>query len=128
MKTYGERLQYALNKSGLTQSQLAEICDINRSNITNYIKNIYAPKSVLNEKIAAVLNVSPSWLFLGVGNEIANDISEITLFYDGSDPTKQEIAELTKKVLKLTNDGDAYLSSLKSILSAMYENNKHKEE
>ena len=116
MKTYGERLQYALNKRGLTQSQLAEICDINRSNITNYIKNIYAPKSVLNEKIAAVLNVSPSWLFLGVGNEIANDVSQNIVLYDGTDLTKQKIANTLKDVLAKTDDPNT-LELLQNVLN-----------
>lgn len=118
MKTYGERLQHALNKSGITKAQLAEICDINRSNITNYIKNIYTPKSVLNEKIAAVLNVSPSWLFLGVGNENVNSISQdISLcnICDFSNPIKAEIAKAVKEVLNKTDNPNT-LELLKNVI------------
>lgn len=118
MKTYGERLQHALNKSGITKAQLAEICDINRSNITNYIKNIYTPKSVLNEKIAAVLNVSPSWLFLGVGNENVNSISQdISLcnICDFSNPIKAEITKAVKEVLNKTDDPNT-LELLKNVI------------
>lgn len=115
MKTYGERLQYALNKCGISQIQLAEICDINRSNITNYIKNVYTPKSVLNEKIASALNVSPSWLFLGVGNEVANDMMQNILLYNGTNPIKKEIADIVNEILNKTDDPNT-LELLKNVL------------
>ena len=62
MKTFSERLQYALDFRNMKQADLAKITHIGKSSISTYLTGEYEPKQKNIYKIAAALNVSEAWL------------------------------------------------------------------
>ena len=58
----GTRLKIAIGQKGITQTVLAYRLGVDRSQITNWIKEKYEPRDEFKQKIANVLNVSEAWL------------------------------------------------------------------
>lgn len=61
--TTAERLQEALDASGLKQVDLSRKTGINKGTIHNYLHGRYEPKSGAINKLAIALNVSEAWLW-----------------------------------------------------------------
>ena len=59
---FSERLAYLMDQTGLSKSQIADICGINRSNITRYLNGEYEAKQDVIYALATHFNVSPAWL------------------------------------------------------------------
>lgn len=57
-----KRLQQALNKSGLTQQELADSSQVSKSLISQYLHGKGSPKPETAQKLAAVLHVDSAWL------------------------------------------------------------------
>ncbi len=66
MKSYSERLKFALEIRGLNQSDLARKIGVEPQSIQYLCKK--GTRSVHNVKIASVLNISPKWLAEGLGD------------------------------------------------------------
>lgn len=60
--TFAQRLQELLIMKGMNKSELAVAADINKSNITRYLKGDYEAKQDVVYRIAQRLNVNESWL------------------------------------------------------------------
>ena len=60
--TFAEKLQRALDKSGMTRSELADKAGISRPIITNYLKGEYKAKQNNIFKLAKALSISESEL------------------------------------------------------------------
>lgn len=56
--TFAEKLQKALDKSGMTRSELADKAEISRPMITNYLNGGYKAKQNNIFKLARALNIS----------------------------------------------------------------------
>lgn len=62
MNSFKERLQEALNKSGLSQAELARRAGIGRNSISDYLKGKYEAKQDKLHALAQALNVDEAWL------------------------------------------------------------------
>lgn len=60
--TFADRLNELLRVKGITKTELARRCDIDRSNITRYCKGEYEAKQDVVYKIASALMVNIPWL------------------------------------------------------------------
>lgn len=69
METYSERLTWAINNAGMTQSQLAKLAGIKPQTIQYLCSSRNnAQGSIHNASFAEILNVSALWLETGKGN------------------------------------------------------------
>lgn len=59
---FANRMKLALDRRGITQSQLSAVTGIDRSVISCYLSGRYEPKNENLSKIAKVLKVSSDWL------------------------------------------------------------------
>lgn len=62
IEEFGDRLQFALNQTGMSQSQLASATGITKATISRYISGVFEPKQKAIQKLATALNVSEKWL------------------------------------------------------------------
>ena len=62
MNIFVERLNAALDASGLTQAELSRKTGIAEAALSNYRKGKYEPKHKQLYLLAVALNVSPAWL------------------------------------------------------------------
>ena len=62
IEEFGDRLQFALNQTGISQSQLASATGITKATISRYISGVFEPKQKAIQKLATALNVSEKWL------------------------------------------------------------------
>ena len=70
----GDRIRAARLKKGLTQKELAEICNLNRNSIFMYEKNGIEPKYAQLQRIADALDVTINYLLdiIVIPDELAN--------------------------------------------------------
>lgn len=62
MKSVGDRIQEQLEKSNLTQKELAEKVNVQEATISRYVNNERQPRSDILSRIAYVLNVTSDHL------------------------------------------------------------------
>lgn len=67
---FSERLRRAMFLSGLRQADLIEKTGIDKGSISSYVSGRYKPNAEKVTKLAAALDVSPSWL---IGQEPEGD-------------------------------------------------------
>ena len=60
--SFAQRLQYLIDAKGITKSELARACGINKSNVTRYLGGQYEAKQDVIYSIARKYNVSETWL------------------------------------------------------------------
>ena len=60
--TFADRIKSLMEMRGLSKSQLAKLCGINKSNITRYCNGSYEAKQDVIYRIAEKLNISEAWL------------------------------------------------------------------
>jgi transcriptional regulator with XRE-family HTH domain len=65
--TFGERLEAALSRTGMSQAQFASKIGRSKRSIGNMIRNESSPSAIVIGKIAQNLNVSTDWLIFGSG-------------------------------------------------------------
>lgn len=90
--TFAQRLQELLDRKGMTKSELAVAADINKSNITRYLKGDYEAKQDVVHRIAVRLDVSESWL---MGYDVPMQ-KESPPALVNNDPELTEILERTR--------------------------------
>lgn len=67
----GKRIEKALTMRNMKQSELCKLANVPKSSLCLYLKGAYEPKQDKILKMAAVLNVSESWL-MGYDVPISN--------------------------------------------------------
>lgn len=67
------RLKMAIQKKGITASELSRLSGVGKSDISNYLKCKYAPKQDKCYMLAKALDVDPGWLMTGIYPEECND-------------------------------------------------------
>lgn len=95
MKTFADRLKYAMQIRNKKQSDLARETNIDKSKLSNYVNGKYQPKQDGYYLLAKALGVSIEWL---MGKDVP--ISS----YNGTDPLKKEISSLVSNILNNTDD------------------------
>ena len=76
--TFAERLHTLLALKGLNKSELANICGINKSNITRYMNGVYEAKQDVIYTMATKLNINPAWLMgYDVPIEVTAAVAEV---------------------------------------------------
>lgn len=68
--TFSSRLTDLMASKGLTKTDIARICNINKSNVTRYCNGEYVARAGVVYEMAAKLNVDPAWL---MGYDVAMD-------------------------------------------------------
>ncbi|BBB91016.1 MAG TPA: helix-turn-helix transcriptional regulator [Methylomusa anaerophila] len=71
MGNFHVRLQKAMDRANMKQSELSEKTGIGKSSISQYLSGDYEPKQKNIYKLATVLNVAPSYL-LGYTDDLTN--------------------------------------------------------
>lgn len=62
MATKGERWQKLIDVTGASQTMLATIAGVNKSNISRYLKDVYAAKDDVVKRVCDVYGISKDWL------------------------------------------------------------------
>ena len=69
MRFFNERLQYAMETTGIKQIELAKAAGVSRAAVTSWVKGDV--QSISGESLIAIssaLNISPRWLAIGEGS------------------------------------------------------------
>ena len=93
---FTERLKEALKDSGLTQSQLAQRTNLDKSLISNYLAGNFKPKQDKLYVLAKALNVEPAWLMGYDVNKSTNELlqdKDIALCNHIKNLSKNELEE-----------------------------------
>lgn len=69
MQKFHERLKYAMELSGLTQTDLCKKTNIPKSAMSQYISGAFKPKDKRTYLLAKALNVNEAWL---MGYDVPN--------------------------------------------------------
>lgn len=111
MQKFHERLKYAMDLSGLTQTDLCKKTNIPKSAMSQYISGAFKPKDNRTFLIAKALNVNEAWLMgYDVSMELNQDNSEnsdldnelLRLFSNLTESQKNEI--LLKMALMISEN------------------------
>lgn len=68
--TFAERLLDIMQRRSLSRTELARICEVDKSNITRYLRGEYEAKQDVIYRMAARLGVSEAWL---MGYDVSED-------------------------------------------------------
>lgn len=99
-KTYAERIKYAMEKKGISQSELVKRTGLNKGAISSYLNNKYKPKQDAIYLLAKALGVSEIWL-MGL-TEKMYPIEEHSQW--GNDTANQEYLSNDPELLALYNE------------------------
>ena len=99
-KTYAERIKYAMEEKGISQSELVKRTGLNKGAISSYLNNKYKPKQDAIYLLAKALGVSEIWL-MGL-TENMYPIEEHPQW--GNDTANQEYLSNDPEVLALYNE------------------------
>jgi len=83
------RLKQAITSKGITQRQLAVLCDTTEVSVSRWVRGKRIPDAEMLYKLCKALNVSADYL-LGLSDEQRNNIGEL----------KAELLEKIRKVLE----------------------------
>ncbi|MBP5223325.1 MAG: helix-turn-helix transcriptional regulator [Lachnospiraceae bacterium] len=70
------RLRIALEKKGITRTELSNISGVSKGDITHYLKGDYVPKQDKCYLLAKALDVDPGWLMTGYEPVNIDEIAE----------------------------------------------------
>ncbi|HRL22994.1 helix-turn-helix domain-containing protein [Alcaligenes sp. SDU_A2] len=85
MKNFSDRLRYARQQRGLSQADLARLCSLSQSAISNYENGTRRDAREILD-LAKALNVSAQWLRNGVGIMEPRSGGMVLLEPDGGPP------------------------------------------
>ena len=86
---FTERLNQALKKHDISQSDLAQLVGVTKSSINLYVKGKSVPRLNVLNKIAKVLQVKESWL---MGYDETDEEPPFEVSYGGYEKMQKEIA------------------------------------
>lgn len=94
-----KRLQQALNKSGMTQQELADSSQVSKSLISQYLHGKGSPKPETAQKLATVLHVDSAWL-MGMRIDTDTNLENFLLNYNDL-PTREKTLfwDILKKLI-----------------------------
>lgn len=101
--TLGERLRYALEARGMSQTALAASAKVAQPYVSQIMNGVKEPSDRLMESIASVLKIRPEWLIYGEGQMEA----ELTL--------EEALARLSADVL--ADEPDSFRARLVEVLA-----------
>lgn len=116
MRTLAERLQYAMNKKGLKQEQLANLANTSQVTISNILNGVTSkPRNAL--ELANALDVELTWLLNGEGASNAKFVQVTKSFYY---PLLSTVQAGTFTEINLLNhiDGDEQFDLISSQVKA----------
>lgn len=96
--TFSQRLQSLIDEKGITKSELARSCGIDKSNVTRYLNGDYEAKQDVVFRISQHYGVSAAWLMgydtpMVNSDEILNaQRTEINEIFDQLSPEYREHA------------------------------------
>lgn len=120
--SFAERLKAIMEERGLSNSEIAKLCDINKSNITRYLSGKYEAKQDVVYRMASRLNINPAWL-MGYDVPIDAESSAVTT-EDTEDDLAEYLEELRRRPeakILLESSRGMTIEQVKSIV-AMIEN------
>lgn len=79
-ETFAQRLKKIIEDKGLSQAEVARLCNISQQSI-NYIINKNLRSSKLAPKIAHCLEINPEWLIYGEGKQKETQVYEIPIIH-----------------------------------------------
>ena len=113
MKELKDRLREAIEKKGITASELSQLSGVGKSDISNYLNGKYAPKQDKCYMLAEALNVDPGWLMTGV-KQITEEETIIV-------PKTAEARTLAKGIDKMTKDQrEAILNMMNGLYPGLF--------
>lgn len=83
---FKDRLKEALDRSGMSQSELSRRAHIGRNSISDYLKGKYEAKQDKIYSLAKALNVSEAWL---MGYDVDDHVKDILPIYNQLDASRQ---------------------------------------
>jgi transcriptional regulator with XRE-family HTH domain len=97
-RSFAERLQYLMDKHGLTGYRLAKDLNKNNATVRNWLKQrAMAPREEGLQKVAKYFNVTPAWLRYGEGH-LLEDLSD-------SDSLMQEVLSCKRELRQKKDAG-----------------------
>lgn len=69
MNTIGQRLKYMIEKTGISQAEVARYCHVDPALISKYCKDVHEPKGKNLTTLCICLDCSVDWLLHGKGSE-----------------------------------------------------------
>ena len=95
------RLRDALEKKGITRTELSRLSGVAKGDITHYLKGDYTPKQDKCYLLAKALGVDPGWLMTGV-EQVAEEPRPI--FTPDSDKWRLIITNMTIEDYEMVRD------------------------
>ncbi len=109
--TFGDRVAYAREVRGMTQSQLARKLGLRTNTIVNWEQDRSEPRANKLQMLAGVLSVSMIWLMTGVGEGPSGDL-------DGAGPSAAEVLNEIREIRSVQEALTERLGRLESRLEA----------
>jgi len=98
MNKFAERLKIAIELRGVNQTQVATNCNIDKGNLSHYLKGDYMPKQEIIIKLSNYLDVSVLWL-LGLTDNASSQTFGISPLSTrqavGLEPNKDDLMKQT---------------------------------
>ena len=112
MEELKNRLREAIERKGITASELSQISGVGKSDISNYLNGKYAPKQDKCYMLAEALNVDPGWLMTGI-----KQITEETIII----PKTTEARTLAKGIDKMSKEQrEAILNMMNGLYPGLF--------
>lgn len=107
--TIGDRIIEARETAGLSTAQLAEHLGIRTATMTNWERNKSQPRGNRLITIAGFLNVSPTWLLTGYGEDPGTETDdEIAVIHANLVELRNQLGTMTERVDHLVGRLEAY--------------------
>lgn len=117
--TFADRLNELIKEKGITKTDLAKTCGIDKSNITRYCSGAYEAKQDVIYKIATSYGVQFSWLmgydtpmYFDSLKDLAKETvqrNEVIEFFDSLTPEERSTAlGLAKEFVRLSRSQDGF--------------------
>jgi len=114
------RLRMAMEKKGITASELSRISGVGKSDISYYLKGKYLPKQDKCYLLAKALDVDPGWLMTGV--EPVDIVKQLNDFAASEDetPKNDDIRLLIRGLNQMSPEQIKQATDVMKIMFAKY--------
>lgn len=94
-KTFQSRLQEIMDERGISLNRLADLADINKGNLSRYLRGESSPRQKSIHRLAKALDVDEVWL-MGLSDFRKQETSKQKTYRDGYDAGIHTISEMDK--------------------------------
>lgn len=94
-KTFQSRLQEIMDERGISLNRLADLADINKGNLSRYLRGESSPRQKSIYRLAKALDVDEVWL-MGLSDFRKQETSKQKTYRDGYDAGIHTISEMDK--------------------------------